>query len=87
VIPESLGEKLAELPGAKELHEEALETQNTVIGSAAEQIGQQAGVYVLSLENQIERLKKDDAQAAIDVIEAEIARVKDQEGYFISLFR
>lgn len=85
-IPETLPPGLAGINGATELHGEYFANQAGILETATAGIRAQSGIYILGLENQIEQSRKSGDQKAIDIIGAEIDRVKSEEGYFRSLF-
>lgn len=85
-IPEILSPAFDGIAGAAELHKEYYELQTKIRNHAQDRVGSQAGIYMLGLENQIEQSRKEGDQESIDGIEAEINRVKSEEGYFRSLF-
>ncbi len=85
-IPETLPFDLQKIDGAPALHQEHYAKQTEILETAAARVKAQSGIYVLKLENQIEQSRKDGDEDAIDGIQAEINRVKGEDGYFRSLF-
>lgn len=85
-LPETMPTELEVIPGAPNLHKTYHAKQIGIALSAAKSIRAQSGVYVLSLEDQIELLKKSGDNAAINEIKNEISKVKNEEQYFPSLF-
>ena len=85
-IPENMLDEVKIVPGASVLHQKYYSQQFRIIKSGANGIKAQAGIYILSLEDQIEQLKKKGDHAAVNEIKQEINKVKNREEYFTSLF-
>lgn len=85
LIPATIPEELTKHPGVGELHEEFLAKQTALEEKLSKSLGLQSGVYILEIENRIERLREEGDQAAISALESEIGRVRNDAGYFGSL--
>ena len=85
-LPETMPDELKVILGSAPLHKIYYAKQTGISHSAIKGIRTQSGIYVLSLEDQIELLKKSGNKAAINEIRKEIGRVQNQERYFPSLF-
>lgn len=85
LIPGTIPRELTKHSGVEELHEEFLGKQTALEKKLSRSLGLQSGVYVLEIENQIERLREDGNQAAIKTLQDEIERVRNDSGYFRSL--
>ncbi len=84
-IPKKLTSKLAATPELEKIRLEFYQRQIGVDDALTLAITKLSSQYILGLEMQIERLKSDDDEGAINLITKEIANTKDDEDYFPSL--
>ncbi len=83
-IPEVFPSELSEFTVLSAEHVEFLAEQTELDAKLQRNISSQASVYVLGVENQIEKLKPTDDPAAIALLQEEIDSVKDDPEYFAS---
>lgn len=85
LIPKELPVGFRESFTAREIHEKYLEKQQTLREPLDRKVSEQVEPYILGLEFQIEVLKDTDNETAIEELEKEIEKVKDNSRYFVSL--
>ncbi len=85
LIPEALPADLAALPWADQLHREYHGKQSTIQEKLNREFDAENSNYIVGLENQIKRLEGTGDQAAMDLIDQEIARTKADPEHFRAL--
>lgn len=68
--------------GFPETHEEYLAKQELIDEQLFQSLSQLSSTYIKGLELQIERLRKDNDPAAIELIEEEVGKTRNSEKYF-----
>lgn len=76
---------LKRVPDAEKLHEEHVAKQKSADSELARAMAQLAPTYIFGLQKQIERLNPTNDQAAISLLEKEIAATQANEDHFPSL--
>ncbi len=84
-LGENLGENLGPIPDIPIVFDEALQKQTGLDDTLQKELARQSVVYISGLEKQIERLKEDNDEGAIQLIEAEIKQTKESPEYFSEL--
>ncbi len=85
-IPDVLPAEFAEVTGLTEEHTQFLAEQTALDTQLASTISSQSSVYVLGVDNEIEKVKASNDSAAADLLQEEIDAVKNDPEYFSSLF-
>jgi serine/threonine protein kinase len=84
-MPATLEDSLAEIPGVPEAFSQALEKQTAIDNRLQQELIRLAPTYIRGLEKQIERLKTANDPLAIDLIQEEITKTRDDAQYFPGL--
>jgi serine/threonine protein kinase len=84
-IPASLPNELSRHSGVDDLHERYVKIQKSAEKNLEERIGLQSGVYVMELQNLIEKMESSGRTGAVNQLEDEIRRAEENEGYFRSI--
>ena len=86
-IPENMNRTvgLSSIPDAFKVYSEHLEKQSAIDEKFRDELKPLSATYILGLEKQIERLKADSDNGAIEPIEREIERTKEESEYFPKL--
>ena len=84
-IPKRISMDLSFVDGITSVHREALAKQEAIDEALVGSLSQLSATYILGLEKQIERLKKDNDPGAVSLIEEEIAKTRTDEDHFPDL--
>lgn len=83
-IPDELPRGIAPAPGSDDIHKEFLEKQTSIDNSLNTEFRNESGIYVLEIQDQLERLDENTEQPAINALSQEVRLVKDDLEYFKS---
>ncbi len=84
-LPADLASSFGEFPDIDQLAPSYLSKQTTIDATFRKNLSQQAAVYIVGMEKQIERSKAEDDAAAIKLIEEEIQLTRENPEYFSNL--
>ncbi|MES2657243.1 MAG: protein kinase [Verrucomicrobiota bacterium] len=84
-VPEALGDTLSEFTEIEQVREEFYQKQTGVEDTFKQALSQLSATYVLGLQKQIELRKAENDPGAVDLIEKEVAAIKDDPEYFSGL--
>jgi len=84
-IPETLERSMLELEGAEEIRAGFFEKQQAIHDALEKEFSALAEIYLTGLENQITILRSEELLTAIQPIEEEIEKVRQDPGYFRGL--
>jgi len=85
IIPKDTDEYLAEIPEVADTFATYLKKETAIDEALQKALAPFSGTYVQGMELQVGRLKADNDVAAIELIEKEIASIKESPDYFINL--
>ncbi|MFD2255539.1 serine/threonine-protein kinase [Luteolibacter algae] len=84
-LPAELPEALAAVADAEEIHSQYLEKQTVLQEILYKKLDEEAAVYIVGLEKQIERLEGENDPGAIELFNRQIAKVKASPDFYRAL--
>ncbi len=84
-IPTSLPNELSKHSGVDDLHKRYLEIQKSAEKRLEERVDLQSGVYVMELQNLIEKMESSGKSGGVNQLEDEIRKIEENEEYFRSI--
>ena len=84
-IPDDLAKSLSNIPGVRELHAKTLEDQRVIDFEYRRDVAALNSTYQLGLRKQSDRLKADKDPGAVNAIDEEIAKTREDPEYFVKL--